>query len=111
MSTTLNETIHAGQLSPEATRRAPSGKVLAGATAALIAATFGGFLVGRSTGGASTADNTPAVTPHANEAVLRDLVERGIVPAATLEDGTQIVARQPTARTTDEVVADLVDQG
>ena len=44
--------------------------------------------------------------------VVRDLVERGLVPAATLDDGTQITRAglRPT-RTRDEVIRDLVERG
>jgi len=44
--------------------------------------------------------------------VVRDLVERGLVPAATLDDGTHITGPglQPT-RTRDDVVRDLVERG
>jgi hypothetical protein len=50
--------------------------------------------------------------PRSRDDVVRDLVERGLVPAATLDDGTQITrpGLQPI-RTRDDVVRDLVERG
>ena len=38
-------------------------------------------------------------------------VERGLVPAATLDDGTQITRAGLRPRTRDEVIRDLVERG
>jgi hypothetical protein len=40
---------------------------------------------------------------------VRELVERGFIPAATLEDGSQVTSGQ--ARSQDDVVRDLVARG
>jgi hypothetical protein len=50
--------------------------------------------------------------PRSRDDVVRDLVARGLVPAATLDDGTVITGPglQPT-RTHDDIVRDLVARG
>ena len=50
--------------------------------------------------------------PRSRDDIVRDLVVRGLVPAATLDDGTQITrpGLQPT-QTRDDVVRDLVARG
>ena len=57
--------------------------------------------------------DAPPVTmdPTHQDAVVRNLVDRGVVPAASLSDGTQITANDRQARTRDDVVRDLVDRG
>ena len=49
-------------------------------------------------------------TPRSGRNAVRSLVERGLVPAATLDDGTQIIgsALRPTR---DDVVRSLVERG
>ncbi|MEY2582096.1 MAG: hypothetical protein QOE09_1945 [Ilumatobacteraceae bacterium] len=58
------------------------------------------------------AEPNPVQAPRSRDDVVRDLVERGLVPAATLDDGTQITRPgvQPTP-TRDDVVRDLVERG
>jgi hypothetical protein len=55
---------------------------------------------------------TQVQVPRSRDDVVRDLVARGLVPAATLDDGTQIAGPglQPT-RTHDDIVRDLVARG
>jgi hypothetical protein len=50
--------------------------------------------------------------PRSRDDIVRDLVARGLVPAATLDDGTQITrpGLRPT-RTRDDIVRDLVARG
>ena len=48
-------------------------------------------------------------TPSQDE-IVRDLVERRLVPAASLDDGSRI-ANSSGARTQDEIVRDLVERG
>ena len=55
----------------------------------------------------------PACDRHAtHDDIVRDLVARGLVPGATLDDGTQITGPglRPT-RTHDDIVRDLVERG
>ena len=58
------------------------------------------------------AEPNPVQPGRSRDDVVRDLVHRGVVPAATLDDGTQITrpGLQPT-RTRDEIVRDLVERG
>ena len=58
----------------------------------------------------TTSDQQHEPAPRTRDDIVRDLVERGVVPAATLDDGTQITGPgfEPTPRTRDEIVRDLV---
>ena len=51
--------------------------------------------------------------PRTRDDIVRDLVARGVVPAATLDDGTQITGPgfEPAPRTRDDIVRDLVARG
>jgi hypothetical protein len=63
--------------------------------------------------GQTTSDRTPEPELRTNDDIVRDLVNRGLVPAAALEDGTQIAgpALAPASRTRDDIVRDLVNRG
>ncbi len=58
------------------------------------------------------AEPTQVQAPSSRDEVVRDLVERGLIPAATLDDGTQIarLVLHPR-RTLDDVLRDLVERG
>ena len=49
--------------------------------------------------------------PRTQDEVVRDLVSRGLVPAATLDDGSQIICRRRIHDEQDEVVRELVERG
>ena len=61
------------------------------------------------------ADHRPGFepAPRTRDDIVRDLVARGVVPAATLDDGTQITGPgfEPAPRTRDDIVRDLVARG
>lgn len=51
------------------------------------------------------------IEPRTRDDILRDLVARGVVPAATLDDGTLITGPALAPRTRDDIVRDLVARG
>ena len=61
----------------------------------------------------TTSDQQHELAPRTRDDIVRDLVARGVVPAATLDDGTQITGPgfEPAPRTRDDVVRDLVARG
>jgi hypothetical protein len=63
--------------------------------------------------GPARSDRTITRASRSRDDVVRDLVIRGIVPAATLDDGTQITSRALAlaSRSRDDVVRDLVARG
>ena len=63
--------------------------------------------------GPARSDRTVPPASRSRDDVVRDLVARGIVPAATLDDGTQITSRAHALafRSRDDVVRDLVARG
>ena len=63
--------------------------------------------------GPARSDRTITRASRSRDDVVRDLVTRGIVPAATLDDGTQITSRALAlaSRSRDDVVRDLVARG
>ena len=65
------------------------------------------------TSGPTRSDQTPEPAPRTRDDIVRDLVARGVVPAATLDDGTHITspALTPAPRTRDDIVRDLVARG
>jgi hypothetical protein len=99
--------------SPAPQRKKTRGIAVAGA-AILVAGIVAAVAVVQDGGDAPQPDIT--VAPPANpssDAVVRSLVERGVVPAASLEDGSQITAEtpDPEPRSQDEIVSDLVERG
>src|SRR6478609_6201446 len=67
----------------------------------------------QSSAGPARPDGTRAPVSRSRDDVVRDLVARGIVPAATLDDGSQITSRAlaGASRSRDDVVRDLVARG
>ena len=63
--------------------------------------------------GPARSDRTVTPASRSRDDVVRDLVNRGIVPAATLDDGTQISSRALAlaSRSRDDIVRDLVARG
>ncbi len=60
-----------------------------GTTAAVVVATVALVAVGERSG-PTRSDQTLGRASRTRDDVVRDLVDRGLVPAATLDDGTQI---------------------
>jgi len=86
-------------------RRLGIGTAIVVAPFALVA------FVGSAHPAGSDQQNEPA--PRTRDDIVRDLVARGVVPAATLDDGTQITAAgfEPAPRIRDDIVRDLVARG
>ena len=80
--------------------RRPSRRLFGIGTAIVVVAAVALVaLVGSS--GPTRSDQTPEPAPRTRDDIVRDLVDRGVVPAATLDDGTQITgpALAPAPRT------------
>jgi len=104
---------------PSSTRppRRPIRRRFGIGTAIVVFAALGlvalGWVAVVETSGSTRSDQTPEPTPRSRDDIVRDLVGRGVVPAAALDDGTDITspALTPTPRTRDDVVRDLVARG
>ncbi|HZB39583.1 MAG TPA: hypothetical protein VE487_01380 [Ilumatobacter sp.] len=96
-------------------RRPPGGKrtgrVVAIGAGIVVLST--GILLAGTRSGDSNAPDQPAPASRPSDDVVRDLVERGVVPAATLGDGSPVTAKtqDPTSQIPDAVVRDLVARG
>ena len=91
--------------------RRPRRRLLGIGTAIVVTVAVALLAVAGSSG-ATRSDQPPTTSPRLDH-VVRDLVARGVVPAATLDDGTQITGPGfgPTPRTRDEIIRDLVARG
>ena len=78
-----------------------------GFEAVFLAAKCSGQLASRASA------SSRGVNQRTRDDIVRDLVARGVVPAATLDDGTQITSPRshPAQRTRDDIVRDLVERG
>ena len=83
------------------------------ATATLVVVTAVASAPVVASAGPARPDGTRAPVSRSRDDVVRDLVARGIVPAATLDDGSQITSRAlaRASRSRDDVVRDLVARG
>src|SRR5262245_1792597 len=93
-------------------RRMPPRTMRAIGATTLIVAILAAVLVVRSSVGTST-HRPPVSAPRSMDAVVRDLVARGVVPAATLDDGSQVTGSRLASgpRSMDAVVRDQVARG
>ena len=76
---------------PNTPRRRPTRWVLGIGTAFVVVAAVASVAFVASSG-STQSDQTPVQAPRTQDEVVRDLVARGLVPAATV-DGTQITSR------------------
>ena len=110
-----DETIQVDRTSSNTPSNAPPRwpfRRLLGIGTAIVVAAIALVVIVESSGPTSS-DQTPEPAPRTHDEIVRDLVVRGLVPAATLDDGTQIIspALAPAPRTRDEIVRDLVARG
>ena len=110
-----DETIQVDRTSSNTPSNAPPRwpfRRLLGIGTAIVVAAIALVVIVESSGPTSS-DQTPEPAPRTRDDVVRDLVDRGLVPAATLDDGTQIIspALAPAPRTRDDIVRDLVARG
>ena len=98
--------------SPAPQRKKTRGFAVASA-AILVAGIVAAVAVVQDGGDAPEPDITAAPANPSSDAVVRSLVERGVVPAASLTDGSQITGEtpDPAPRSQDEIVSDLVARG
>ena len=89
------------------------GRRLFGIGAAIVVVAAVALVAVVESSGPTRSDQTPEPAPLTRDDIVRDLVDRGVVPAATLDDGTQITspALAPAPRTRDDIVRDLVERG
>ena len=115
----ITEEVIEAEAEAEAAPSAPSAAphrnakryIVAGGAAILVAGIVGAIALVQDGGDSSQPDVTALLANPSNDAAVRELVERGLVPAASLEDGSQVVGRQPAAPSQDEIVRDLVERG
>ena len=106
---TTAATEHSAEDTP--TRVRPSKRNIAAIGAAIVVAA--GLAVGAvQISGSTRSDGTPVPASRSDD-VVRDLVDRGVVPAATLGDGSHITGTplDATSQSHDEFVRDLVARG
>jgi len=94
--------------SRSAVSRGPHRGMLVSATAILLVAiaSIGVVIVRSST--STPAGQRSVVTSKSKDQAVRDLVARGLVPAARLDDGTQIANPALVPPSRDDIVRDLV---
>lgn len=66
---------------------------LVGIGTAIVVVAAVAFVAFVETSGPTRSDQTPESAPRTRDDIVRDLDARGLVPAATLDDGTQITSR------------------
>jgi hypothetical protein len=81
--------------------------------AAIVFVVVGALVAAVQSPGPTQSDQLQEPASRSRDEIVRDLVTRGVVPAASLDDGTQISgpALAPAPRTGDEIVRDLVARG
>ena len=106
------EIIEADAAQPPSPRRKRTLGIAAGA-AILVAGIVAAVAVAQGGGDSSQPEITAAPASPSSDAFVRSLVESGAVPAASLDDGSQIAGKalDPTTQSQDEVVRNLVAQG
>jgi hypothetical protein len=100
---TIDAHTEVDQTPPATPRRKPSRTIARIAAATLVVAGVAGVAVVRN------ADSSP-VTRSQDDAV-RELVEEGFVPAATLSDGTHVTGSRVATRSHDHYVGEHVERG
>ena len=106
---TTAATEHSAEDTP--TRVRPSKRNIAAIGAAIVVAA-GLAVVAVQISGSTRSDGTPVPASRSDD-IVRDLVEHGVVPAATLGDGSHITGTplDATSQSHDEFVRDLVARG
>ena len=106
-----DETIQVDRTPSNTPPRRPIRRLLGIGTAIVVAAVA--LVAVAENSGPTRSDQTPEPARHTDDEIVRDLVARGVVPAATLDDGTQIIspALASAPRSRDEIVRDLVARG
>src|SRR5215218_459871 len=101
------DSIHAEPTTIQAPRRTSVRNKLAAGAAMVVLAAGVAIAVVQTTGSTQSDQTRPA--HRSSDELVSDLVDRGLVPAASLDDGSQISgsALKPSARTRDDVVRDL----
>ena len=94
-----------------APRRTAKRLIVAGGAAILVAGIVGAIALVQDGGDATQPGVTAAPANPSSDAAVRSLVDRGVVPAASLDDGSQVVGRQLATPSRDEIVRDLVERG
>jgi ferric-dicitrate binding protein FerR (iron transport regulator) len=100
---TIDAHTEVDQTPPATPRRKPSRRIARIAAATLVVAGVAGVAVVRN------ADSSPV--PRSQDDAVRELVEEGFVPAATLSDGTHVTGSRVATRSHDHYVGELVDRG
>ncbi len=107
-----DETIQVDRTTSNTPPRGPIRRLVGIGTVFVVVAAVAFFAVVE-TSGPTRSDQTPESAPRTRDDIVRDLVARGLVPAATLDDGTQVIgpALASAPRTHDDIVRDLVAHG
>src|SRR5215212_4445956 len=100
---TIDAHTEVDQTPPATPRRKPSRRIATIAAATLVVTGLAGVAVIRN------ADSSPV--PRSQDDAVRELVEDGFVPAATLSDGTHLAGPRVAPRSHDHYVSELVDGG
>ena len=85
-----DETIQVDRTPSNTPPRRPIRRLLGIGTAIVVAAVA--LVAVAENSGPTRSDQTPEPARHTDDEIVRDLVARGVVPAATLDDGTQIIS-------------------
>jgi hypothetical protein len=106
------ETIQADTAPSTTPTRRPIRRGLA-IGAAVVVVAGAAFVAAAQTDGPAPADELQQTRPQSRDEIVRDLVARGVVPAASLDDGTEIrgPGLAPVERSRDEIFRDLVARG
>ena len=106
-----DETIHVDRTEPTTSPRRRTLRRL-GIGAAIVVAPFA-FVAFVESAHPAGSDQQHEPVPRTRDGIVHDLVARGVVPAATLDNGTEITGAgfDPARRSRDEVVRDLVARG
>ena len=92
-------------------RRGATRRIVLAGAAILVAGVVAAIAVVQDGGDSTRPDVTAVPVNPSSDAAVRALVERGVVPAASLDDGSQVVGRQLATPSRDEIVRDLVERG